>query len=65
MLKTGLTGDATLPMRRPWVILNDSREAQDIMARRTPRKFDGSEMAVDMFVVVMPKNESHMFTNDE
>ena len=35
------------------------------MARRTPREFDRSEMAVEMFEAVFPKNQSHMPTNDE
>ncbi|GAB1743990.1 hypothetical protein NU219Hw_g1030t1 [Hortaea werneckii] len=52
------------PFGKPWVILADFREAQDIMVRRT-REFDRSDFFGDLFFTLGPGNQVHMPTGDE
>ena len=49
---------------RPWVILSDFREAQDIMTKRT-REFDRSDFFGDLFTSLLPHHHVHMPTGDE
>ncbi|KAF7190024.1 Cytochrome P450 monooxygenase [Pseudocercospora fuligena] len=49
---------------RPWVIINDGREAQDILVRRG-REFDRSDFFRMVFEQLFPKNQGVMYTNDE
>ena len=49
---------------RPWVILTDFREAQDIMSRRT-KEFDRSEFFGDLFTGLLPHHHVHMPTGNE
>ncbi|KAK4548598.1 hypothetical protein LTR36_009508 [Oleoguttula mirabilis] len=51
------------PFGKPWVILTDFREAQDIMTRRT-REFDRSAFFGDLFFNLGPGNQVHMPTGD-
>jgi cytochrome P450 len=51
------------PGGRPWVIISDFRESQDIMVRRT-REFDRSDFFGDIFVATIPENQVTMKTND-
>jgi hypothetical protein len=41
------------PFQRPWIIITDFRESQDIMLRRT-REFDRSDFLGDVFVGLVP-----------
>ena len=51
------------PFGRPWVVVTDFREAQDIMVHRS-KEFDRSDFFGDLFVMMMP--ESHVsFKTDE
>ncbi|KAF2160919.1 hypothetical protein M409DRAFT_70014 [Zasmidium cellare ATCC 36951] len=52
------------PFSRPWVVLIDGRESQDIMARRG-REFDRSEFFGDLLVSLFPMNQVSMRTNDQ
>jgi Cytochrome P450 len=52
------------PFRRPWVVLLDGREAQDIMARRS-REFDRADFFREILHVTFPHNQVHMRTNDQ
>ena len=52
------------PFKKPWVIVTDFREAQDIMARRT-REFDRSAFFGDLFSSVLPHHHVHMPTGNE
>lgn len=51
------------PFDKPWVIVSDFREAEDIMIRRT-REFDRSFFFGDVFVNVLRGNQVHMATGD-
>jgi hypothetical protein len=51
------------PLGRPFVLISDFRETQDIMTRRT-REFDRSNFFGDMFVSLLPDNMVHMATTD-
>ncbi|CAL3971619.1 unnamed protein product [Diplocarpon coronariae] len=52
------------PFSKPWVIVTDWREAQDILLRRT-KEFDRSNFFGDIFVGLVPKHHISMKTNDE
>ena len=52
------------PFGKPWVIVTDFREAQDIMAKRT-REFDRSNFLGDLFRGILPVHHVHMPTGDE
>lgn len=52
------------PFGRPWVIVSDFRETQDIMVRRS-REFDRAAMFGDLFSTVAPDAHVHFPTNDE
>ncbi|KAK3069043.1 hypothetical protein LTR53_012922 [Teratosphaeriaceae sp. CCFEE 6253] len=52
------------PLGRPWVIIADFRETQDIMIRRT-REFDRSDFFGDLFINLIPKNHVVMPTGEE
>lgn len=49
-------------MGKPWVIVADAREANDILVRRS-REFDRSSFFGDMFVSLIPGAMVHMKTN--
>lgn len=51
------------PLGRPFVLISDFRETQDIMTRRT-REFDRSNYFGDMFLSILPDNMVHMATTD-
>ncbi|KAK5122321.1 hypothetical protein LTR85_004232 [Meristemomyces frigidus] len=51
------------PFGKPWVIVTDFREAQDIMTRRT-KEFDRSAFFGDLFYNLGPGNQVHMPTGD-
>lgn len=53
----------TSPFARPWVLVSDFREAQDIMMRRT-HEFDKSNRTVDSFIGVMRNSFVSMKTPD-
>lgn len=52
------------PFDKPWVVVSDFQEAEDIMVRRT-REFDRSNFFGDVFVNVLRGNQVHMPTGDE
>ncbi|PTB37048.1 hypothetical protein M441DRAFT_175388 [Trichoderma asperellum CBS 433.97] len=52
------------PFGRPWVIMCDGREAQDIMSRRG-REFDRGDMFRDFFAAIIPHQQSVLPTNDQ
>lgn len=52
------------PFGDPWVVVADSREAQDIMVRRT-QEFDRSEFFADLFISTIPMNQVVLKTNDQ
>lgn len=53
----------TRPLAKPWVVITDFREAQDILLRRT-KEFDRSDMVGDAFLGLMPEHHIFMKTND-
>ncbi|KAL8660235.1 MAG: hypothetical protein Q9226_000037 [Calogaya cf. arnoldii] len=57
-LKSPIVQVFVRPFSRPWVVLADSRESQDIMVRRT-RDFDRSNFHSDLLGAVVP-NPFHM-----
>lgn len=52
------------PLGKPWVIVTDYHEAQDIMTRRT-REFDRSDFMADIFYEPFPHHQIHMKTSDK
>ena len=52
------------PFGKPWVVIADFRESQDIMVRRT-REFDRSAFMGDLFISILPNQQVHMPTGDE
>lgn len=52
------------PFRRPWIILTDFQEANDILTRRT-REFDRSNFFGDLFIAMLPSFQAHMSTGPE
>ncbi|KAK1812427.1 hypothetical protein LTR12_013222 [Friedmanniomyces endolithicus] len=52
------------PFGKPWVVISDFRETQDILSRRT-REFDRSDFFGDLFHSIVPYNQVHMPTGDE
>jgi len=48
---------------KPWVLLTDFREAQDIMTRRT-KEFDHSQFFADLFAGVIPYHHTRMKSTD-
>ncbi|KAK0260575.1 hypothetical protein LTR91_012646 [Friedmanniomyces endolithicus] len=52
------------PFGKPWVVISDFRETQDILSRRT-REFDRSDFFGDLFHGIVPYNQVHMPTGDE
>ncbi|KAL8942489.1 MAG: hypothetical protein Q9216_001633 [Gyalolechia sp. 2 TL-2023] len=52
-LKSPIVQVFVRPFSRPWVVLADSRESQDIMVRRT-REFDRSNFHSDLLGAVVP-----------
>jgi hypothetical protein len=51
------------PFGRPWIIIADFREAQDILLRRT-KEFDRSNFLGDAFLGLVPEHHISMKTND-
>jgi hypothetical protein len=51
------------PFQKPWVLVADFREAQDVMIRRT-KEFDRSALTTDSFGGVMPESHINMKTAD-
>ncbi|KAL2072117.1 hypothetical protein VTL71DRAFT_11460 [Oculimacula yallundae] len=54
----------TRPFARPWVIVTDFREAQDVLLRRT-KEFDRSDFFGNIFLGMLPKHHISMKTHDE
>ncbi|PVH73733.1 cytochrome P450 [Cadophora sp. DSE1049] len=54
----------TRPFARPWVVVTDFREAQDVLLRRT-KEFDRSNFFGDIFLGLLPKHHISMKTHDE
>jgi cytochrome P450 len=52
------------PFGKPWVVIADNREANDIMARRTSRDFDRSRFLGDLLSSLSPEFHFHMPTGD-
>lgn len=52
-----------VPFGKPWILVSDFREAQDVMLRRTA-DFDRSSLTTDSFGGVMPENHVCMKTSD-
>ena len=52
------------PWGKPWVVIADNREANDIMARRTGRDFDRSKFLGDSLAKLSPEFHFHMPTGD-
>ena len=52
------------PLGKPWVVVADNREANDIMARRTSRDFDRSKFLGDFLMSLSPEFHFHMPTGD-
>ena len=51
------------PFSRPWVIITDFNEAQDILLRRT-KEFDRSDFFGDLFTGLAPEHHISMKTDD-
>lgn len=51
------------PFGKPWVIVTDYHEAQDIMTRRT-REFDRSDFMADVFYEPFPNHQIHFKTTE-
>lgn len=52
------------PLGKPWVVIADNRESNDIMARRTNRDFDRSKFLGDLLSSLSPEFHFHMPTGD-
>ncbi|OLN88017.1 Cytochrome P450 3A13-like protein 1 [Colletotrichum chlorophyti] len=52
------------PFSRPWVVVSDFYETQDILVRRI-KDFDVSDFTADLLVGVTPEHHSRWQTNDE
>ncbi|KAK5127379.1 hypothetical protein LTR85_006718 [Meristemomyces frigidus] len=52
------------PFSKPWVVIMDSQESQDIMARRT-REFDRSDFFGDVLKASVPHNQVWMKTTEQ
>ncbi|KAF6837475.1 cytochrome p450 monooxygenase [Colletotrichum plurivorum] len=52
------------PFSKPWVIVSDFRETQDILMRRV-KEFDRSAFTADLLGGVIPEHHSRWQTNDE
>lgn len=52
------------PLSKPWVIITDYKETQDILTRRT-KEFDRSPYFSDIFHGVMPNHHITMSSTDE
>ena len=52
------------PLEKPWVVLADFREAQDIVARRT-QDFDRSAFFRDLLIGILHRQQAHMPTGDK
>lgn len=52
------------PLGKPWVIVTDYHEAQDIMTRRI-REFDRSDFMTDIFYEPFPHHQIHFKTTDK
>jgi len=54
----------TRPLARPWVVVSDFREAQDVLLRRT-KEFDRSQFLGDIFLGLIPGHHISMKSHDE
>jgi len=52
------------PFSKPWVVISDFCETQDILMRRT-KEFDRSDFTADLFAGLMPDHHIRLKTNDE
>src|SRR5256714_6951297 len=52
------------PFSKPWVMLTDFQEAQDIMTRRT-KEFGRADVVGDLFAALLPNWHVHMPMGDE
>ncbi|EME38893.1 hypothetical protein DOTSEDRAFT_140271 [Dothistroma septosporum NZE10] len=53
------------PLGRPFIVISDYLESQDIMVRKTPQQFDRSAWLGDMFWAIAPRNMTRFLTNDD
>jgi hypothetical protein len=54
----------TRPFQKPWVVLTDFKESQDILLRRT-KEFDRSDFIGDVFLGLIPDMHISMKSHDE
>jgi len=52
------------PFSKPWVVVADFQEAEDIMVRRT-KEFGRADDVGDFFAPLLPNWHTHMPTGDE
>lgn len=52
------------PFQKPWVIVTDFRESQDILLHRT-KEFDRSKFVTDVFIPLVPKFHHNYQSKDE
>ena len=52
------------PFSKPWIVLSDFREAQDILQRRT-KEFDRSDFPSEVFSPIMPEFHMPMKSSDD
>lgn len=53
------------PLSKPWVVIADNRESNDIMARRNGREFDRSRFVGDLLSSLSPEFHIHMPTGEK
>lgn len=52
------------PFGRPWVVVADFQEGQDVLVHRT-REFDRASFFGDLFVNILPTHQVHLPTGPE
>lgn len=52
------------PLQKPWVVITDFKESQDILLRRT-REFDRSDFLGDVFIGLTPDMHISMKSHEE
>jgi hypothetical protein len=62
-LESPITQIFARPFQRPWVVITDFRESQDILLRRT-KEFDRASFVSDIFLGLLPEHHISMKTND-
>lgn len=62
-LQSPLVQVFTRPLSKPWLVLCDFRETQDILLRRT-KDFDRSSFTADLFAGLLPDHHIRLATDD-